>query len=66
MHEFVRILDHPRHLARIQTYFFCCYQEAYVRSKLMLGGASEDQGEALSQAKTAQIQGIMKLFAVSL
>lgn len=45
-----------------------CYQcqEAYVRSKLMLGGASEDQQEALSQAKTAQIQGVMKLFAVSL
>ena len=37
-----------------------------MRSKLMLGGASEDQREALSQAKTAQIQGIMKLFAVSL
>lgn len=45
-----------------------CYQcqEAYVRSKLMLGGVSEDQQEALSQAKTAQIQGVMKLFAVSL
>ena len=41
-------------------------QEAYVRSKLMLGGVSEDQGEALSQAKKEQIQGIMKLFAVSL
>jgi len=32
----------------------------------MLGGANEDQGEASSQAKTLQIQGIMKLFAVSL
>ena len=32
----------------------------------MLGGAGEDQRDALSQAKTAQIQGIMKLFAVSL
>ena len=66
MHKFVGVLDNPRHLAHIQTSFFCCYQEAYVRSKLMLGGAGEDQEEALSQAKTAQIQGIMKLFAVSL
>lgn len=32
----------------------------------MLGGAGEDQADALSQAKTAQIQSIMKLFAVSL
>lgn len=46
-------------------YYFVC-QEAYVRSKLMLGGAGEDQADALSQAKTAQIQSIMKLFAVSL
>lgn len=40
-------------------------EEAYVRSKLMLGGAGEDQADALSQAKTAQIQGIMKLFALA-
>ena len=32
----------------------------------MLGGAGEDQTDAVSQAKTAQIQGIMKLFAVCL
>jgi len=40
-------------------------EEAYVRSKLMLGGPNEDQQEALSQAKTAQIQGVMKLFALA-
>ena len=44
-------------------------QEAYVRSNILLGAANEEDSdgchEASSRIKTAQIQGIMKLFAVS-
>ncbi|XP_078344352.1 WD repeat and HMG-box DNA-binding protein 1-like isoform X2 [Oculina patagonica] len=45
-------------------------EEAYVRSKLMLGASKEEERESFndatpSQVKTAQIQGIMKLFALA-
>ena len=45
------------------TLFFSV-QEAYIRSQLLFGNEEED-GESASRIKTAEIQGIMKIFAVS-